>query len=248
MNKIQEVKEKLGKFRKHGLLVGADVRETASDALTVIAEQESEIDRLNRKIDTLNGASDSIRNIAQHNANLAGEWYEKYVAAKKELEAVKAAFDEEQQRAAGVFSEKVKLTVKNNELKETLNRATADALNRYGVLETRIENLSKENSILAERVAKEKSKNGDLILELNELRRKASSFVLDPNEVEKVVFDRCPVCKNDFRLFVKRGKRVNVTGASPRKYANCPECGEAVNDYDNKTSCGHCGTLLEWGK
>jgi len=160
MNKIQEVKKKLGEYRENWF-VCADLHKTAVDALTVITEQESEIDRLN-----------------------------------SEMEAMKAAFEEEQQKAARVFCEKVKLTVENKKLEEALDKATADALSELKAninIKTDFKNLLEENSKLAEQVAKEKSKNGDLVIKLAELQRKASSFVLDPNKVEKVVFDRCPV-------------------------------------------------------
>lgn len=252
MNKIQEVKKKLGEYRENKFLVGCDIHETAADALTVINEQEGEIDRLNREIkrlcdvvatktaerecavkeleaqrencEQLRNSRNLQRHIAQYHERRSVEWQEKYVAANRENEELKGRF------ACTDLSSLEDAKINNCRLKDELAAA--------------------ENELIAARkeLANEKSKNDDLILKLDELQRKASSFVIEPDEVEKIVCDRCPVCKNDFRLFFKRGIPMLVTRESHRKYANCPKCGGVVNDSENKTACGHCGTLLDWGK
>ena len=96
-------------------------------------------------------------------------------------------------------------------------------------------------------LANTKKELGNCRDKLIEMTTKASSFVIEPDEVDVIHLRKCPECNNEFRFFIKRAVPVEVTGESPRKYANCPRCKEPINDHDNKFACGHCGTPLDWG-
>lgn len=92
--------------------------------------------------------------------------------------------------------------------------------------------------------------------EVTRLRRERMAKVVEvPEDAcirEEVV--NCPRCdfRTSFKFIIRQQKpetkrKAVVLGASPRKYANCPECGKLINDMDNPAACGHCGAWVEWG-
>ena len=241
MDKINEIKNKL-EVRACNPNLRME-RQVALDALNVITEQESEIARLRCDLAS-----------AENSAKCSRALKEKAESENLELLGIRRTleFANEQLRLKldGQRDRIVKLSAECDELKQKADIWEKDAARNHDCVNcchVRYNDVYNENG-------KIKHENDKLTKELHELRErlheaiaKASSFVVDPDEVEKVISDRCPVCKNDFRLFFKRGMRVNVTGESRRKYANCPKCDGVVNDSDNKMSCGRCGALLDWG-
>lgn len=270
MDKINEVKNKLDD-RAGNPHLGME-RQVALDALNVITEQESEIARLRVDLAAARNAVESAEMSAKCSRALKEKAERENLELLEKCRRLELANEQLRLKLDGQRDRIVKLSAECDKLKQK-----ADILGKYATRERDCANYwyGRYNDVCNEKTnvvrgyekwreeltvenGKIKQENDKLMKELRELREKlheatvkASSFVIDPDEVDVIRFERCPVCKNDFRFFLKMPKAAEVVPPivkfGEKKFGACPKCGRAVDSEDNKTACGRCGKLLDWG-